>query len=207
MLYVNLELRTTRHSATTRHSVFGFPPKGKGNLGVEMVRVEPGPTRQSRRDRTKTTKALEQEKAGLLGDEAESDESVTETTIHVSATPPSPPGAPRSTRDLVTTQPKNQATPTRARPSAAKAAERLAAVAATTSRSVIGRASAPAGQNKVVSDLIAALLSAIEEQKQERTEAIEEQRRAHANQIETLTEMFTKQIETLKAEVADLIQT
>jgi hypothetical protein len=154
-----------------------------------MVGVDLGPTRQSRRDRTKTTKALEQEEAILLGDEDESNESGTETTIRVSATPPNAPA------------------PTRARASAAKAAERLAEVAASTSRSAIGKASTTTGKHKVVTDLIAALLSAIEEQRQEQMEAMEQQRHAHANQIETLTEMFAKQIETLKAEVAELIQT
>lgn len=58
-----------------------------------------------------------------------------------------------------------------------------------------------------MTDLIAALLGAIEEQKQEQMEAMEKQRRAHANQIEALTEIFSKQIETLKAEVAELMQT
>jgi hypothetical protein len=172
-----------------------------------MVGVDLGPTRQSRRDRTKTMKALEQEEAILVGDEDESNESGTETTIRVSVTPPNAPGAPRSARTVIMSQPKNQAAPTRARASAAKAAERLAAVAASTSRSAIGKASTTTGQHKVMTDLIAALLSAIEEQKQEQMEAMEQQRRAHASQIETLTEMFTKQIETLKAEVAELIQT
>jgi hypothetical protein len=125
----------------------------------------------------------------------------------VSATPPGALGAPRSALTAIMSQPKNQAVPTRARASAAKAAERLAAVAASTSRSAMGKMSTTTGQNKEVTDIIAALLSAIEEQKQEQREAMEQQRRAHASKIETLTEMFTKQIEALKAEVAEVIQT
>jgi hypothetical protein len=152
-------------------------------------------------------KALEQQEAIVLGDEDESNASGTETTIRVSATPANAPDAPRSARTVTMSQPKNPAAPTRARASAAKAAERLAAVAASTSRSAIGKTSTTAGQNKAVADLMAALLSAMEEQKQEQREAMEQQRRAHASQIEALTEMFTKQVEALKAEVAELIQT
>ncbi len=169
-----------------------------------MVEGDLGPTRQSRRERTKTTKALEQEKAILLGGEDESNESGTERTIYVSTTPPSALGAPRT---AITPQSKDQAALARTRTSTAKAAERLAAAAATANRSVTGRTSAIAGQDKALAGLIASLLDAIAEQKQEQMEAMEEQKRAHANQIETLTDMFMKQIETLKAEVAELIQT
>ena len=169
-----------------------------------MVEGDPGPTRQSRRERAKTTKALEQERVMLLADEDESNDSGPEKTIHVATAP----GAPRPTRTAITPQPKDQAAPTRTRTSAAKVAERLAAATTTTNRSVIGKTSTTAnGQSKALTELITSLLSAIEEQKQEQMEAMAEQKRAHANQIETLSELFTKQIETLKAEVAELIQT
>jgi hypothetical protein len=101
-----------------------------------MVEGDPGPTRQSRRERTKTTKALEQEKVMLLADEDESNDSGPEKTIHVATTAP---GAPRPTRTAITPQPKGQAALPRLRTSAAKVAERLAAASTTANRSVIGR--------------------------------------------------------------------
>lgn len=48
-----------------------------------MAGVDAGPTRQSRRDRTK-----EQDETKLRGDDDESNASGTETTIHVSDTRP-----------------------------------------------------------------------------------------------------------------------
>jgi hypothetical protein len=84
-----------------------------------MVGVGAGSTRQSRRDRTKTMKALGQEEAVLRRVHDESNASGTETTIHVWATPSSTPGAPRATRTANMPEPKNQAAPTRARAAAA----------------------------------------------------------------------------------------
>jgi hypothetical protein len=165
-----------------------------------MVGGDLGPTRQSRRERTKTTKALEQEEVMLLADEDDSNESGTERTIQVATTAP---GAPRPTRTTTTPQPKDQAALMKTRISAAEIAERLATAATTANRPVIGKASTTTnGQNKVLTDLIASLLSAIEEQKQEQTcliLAMEEQKQAHVNQIESLTKMFTQHIEMLKA--------
>jgi hypothetical protein len=153
---------------------------------------EVGQTRQSRRERTKTPKALEHEKtmhqgkaqsnpAGMASQRAagtweqdESDENGIEETIHVAETAP---GAPRPNRTTINPQFKNQIAPTSNRTSTAKLAEQLAAASTVTNQIATEKANITTSEQiKGLTDLVTKLVRAMEEEKQ-----------AHANQIESLT--------------------
>jgi len=85
---------------------------------METAEAEGGSTRQSRRERAKTTKALE-------NDSYESD---TEDTVHVAAVAP---GAPRSKRTGKKLRPEDQIVLTRNRVMAEKRVEQLVIIATT----------------------------------------------------------------------------
>ena len=141
---------------------------------METVVEEAGPTRPPRRDRTKTSKALELERTTHWGksagkhpagtssrrvrdgrDQDESNESETEDAIHVATTAPN---APQRNRTTTNPRLQDQMAPTRM--SKLTAEKGSAAVTP---------------QIKVLTDLITSLLRAVEEQKQlleKRTEAV-----------------------------------
>ena len=140
-------------------------------------------TRQSSRERVKTSKALEWSKRSSRAVASD-----TEDTIEVIEEAPMP---LQTRRTGIGAHPKEQSVATKVKALAAKAGERPATAAATPNQPVHEKANASANmQIKVLTDLVKSLLKAMEEQKKE-----------HVTQIETITRTFTKQIETLKAEL------
>ena len=121
---------------------------------METTEAEGGSTRQSRRERAKTTKALE-------NDSYESD---TEDTIHVAAVAP---GAPRSKRMGKKLHPEDQTVSTRNRVMAEKRAEQLAITATTGNQLATEKTNTTTNtQIKVLTNLVTSLLGALEEQKE-----------------------------------------
>ena len=121
---------------------------------MEMAEAEGSPTRQPRRRRVKTTKALE-------NDSCESD---TEDTVHVAAVMP---GAPRPKRMGKKPHPEKQIGSPRSRATAEKTAEQLAIIATTANQLITeGKNTTTNLQIKVLTNLVMSLLGAIEEQKE-----------------------------------------
>ena len=150
---------------------------------METAEAEGGLTRQSRRERVKTTKALE------YG----SYESGIEDTVHVTAVAPS---APRTKRIGKKPRPEDQFMPTRNRATAEKRAEQLEITTTTANQPTTEKTNTTTNlQIKVLTNLIMSLLGALEEQKE-----------AQANQVKVITEMFTEQIDALRAEVTEKME-
>ena len=177
---------------------------------MDTLRAEGGPTRQSRRERTRTTKALGQENArhgakatatDLLEtsdqrseeawDQGESNESDNEDTIRVADMAP---GGSRPNRTAMSASSKSQWGTNKIRASTVKGAGRSAAAAADLNPGPSEMMyTAMQTQIKLLTDMVTALLTAIEEQK-----------RAQRDQIEALTKTFTAQINALRSEVATI---
>jgi hypothetical protein len=148
-----------------------------------------GTTRQSRRKRTKTPKALEQEERRSRGNPGESDSGETDGQVdndesdikEDNPTAATPPGAPRPNRTIINPDSRNQIAPKLNHTLTAKAGERPANGKANTASNA---------QNMLLINLVTSLVKAIEEQKQ-----------THTDQIEALTRTLTEQINTLRAEI------
>lgn len=122
-------------------------------------------------------------------DQSEVGESETEDAIQVTTMVP---GAPRPNRNVQNNYPKSRTAPGDRAP-ATRMAERLAAAAAAPDQLATEKADMAANaQIKVLTNLITALMRAMEEQKQ-----------AQANQIETLVQ----QIDALRIEVTEMKET
>ena len=150
---------------------------------MEMAEAEGSSTRQQRRRRAKSTKALG-------NDSYESDIG---DTVHVVAVTPSVLRPKRTGNKL---RPEDQVGSSRNRATAEKRAEQ-AAITATTANQLTteGKNTTTNLQIKVLTNLVTSLLGAIEEQKE-----------AQANQIKALTEIFTEQIDALRAEVTEKME-
>ena len=150
---------------------------------METAEAEGGSTRQSRRERVKTTKALE------YG----SYESGIEDTVHVTAVAP---GAPRTKRIGKKPRPEDQFMPTRNRVTAEKRTEQPEITTTTANQPTTEKTNITTNlQIKLLTNLVTSLLGALEEQKE-----------AQANQVKIITEMFTEQIDALRAEVTEKME-